>query len=120
MTVVVAQTANAFACRSSSRTPRALGLTTNRLLLPAASIGVGFSLLVVLVAPIAAQLDHAAPSAALRSLIEAPRRGLAIEMAPDNHRVVAEDVMAAACRLEVLLEALEDRDARRNQHEIAS
>ncbi len=34
-TVVLGQTANAFACRSSTRWPGALGWTTNRLLIPA-------------------------------------------------------------------------------------
>src|SRR5690606_2362308 len=38
MTVVIGQTANAFACRSSTRRPGQLGWTTNRLLLPAAFI----------------------------------------------------------------------------------
>jgi magnesium-transporting ATPase (P-type) len=61
MTVVLAQTANAFACRSSTRRPGALGWTTNRLLIPAALVELGFSLVVVLVGPIAHELDHAAP-----------------------------------------------------------
>src|SRR5690606_23293680 len=37
MGVVLPQTLNAFACRSSSRWPGSLGWTTNRLLIPAAS-----------------------------------------------------------------------------------
>ena len=37
-TVVLGQTANAFACRSSTRWPGALGWTTNRLLLPAVAV----------------------------------------------------------------------------------
>jgi magnesium-transporting ATPase (P-type) len=61
MTVVLAQTANAFACRSSSRWPGALGWTTNRLLFPAALMGLTFSLTVVLVGPLADQLEHANP-----------------------------------------------------------
>ncbi|MBX9981839.1 MAG: cation-transporting P-type ATPase, partial [Mycobacterium gordonae] len=45
ITVVLAQTANVFACRSSSRWPGALGWFTNRLLVPAALIGLAISLL---------------------------------------------------------------------------
>ena len=63
MTIVLAQTANAFACRSSTRWPGALGWTTNRLLIPAASIELAFSLLVLFVAPIADELTHANPPA---------------------------------------------------------
>lgn len=53
ITVVFAQTANVFACRSSSRWPGALGWATNRLLVPAALIGLAFSLLELWVPPIA-------------------------------------------------------------------
>lgn len=62
MTVVIAQTANAFACRSSSRWPGALGWMTNRLLIPAASVELAFSFVVILTGPIADQLGHATPS----------------------------------------------------------
>jgi magnesium-transporting ATPase (P-type) len=61
MTVVFAQTANAFACRSSTRWPGELGWTTNRLLIPAASTELVFSFVVLLVTPIALVLGHAAP-----------------------------------------------------------
>lgn len=61
MTVVVAQSANAFACRSSTRWPGALGWTTNRLLLPAVLAGVVFSLAVLLVGPVAEVLGQAVP-----------------------------------------------------------
>jgi len=61
MTVVFAQTANAFACRSSTVWPGALGWTTNRLLIPAASTEVAFSLVVLLVPAIALVLGQAAP-----------------------------------------------------------
>jgi Cation transporting ATPase, C-terminus len=64
ITVVIAQTANAFACRSSTRWPGALGWTTNRLLLPAASAGLAFSLVVLLVTPVAQVLGYATPPAA--------------------------------------------------------
>jgi hypothetical protein len=63
MTVVVAQTANAFACRSSTRWPGDLGWTTNRLLIPAVSIELAFSFVVLLVTPVALVLGHAAPPA---------------------------------------------------------
>ncbi|MGH9085190.1 MAG: cation-translocating P-type ATPase [Acidimicrobiales bacterium] len=61
MTVVIAQTANAFACRSSSRWPGALGWTTNHLLIPAATIELLFSFAVLFIDPIADELEHASP-----------------------------------------------------------
>jgi len=62
MAVVLGQCANAFACRSSSRWPGALGWTSNRLLPLAVLAGLTFSLAAVLVGPLARQLDQAAPS----------------------------------------------------------
>jgi magnesium-transporting ATPase (P-type) len=61
MTVVFAQSANAFACRSFTRWPGELGWTSNRLLLPAIAAGVGFSFLVLLVPAAADELGHASP-----------------------------------------------------------
>jgi magnesium-transporting ATPase (P-type) len=61
MAVVIAQTANAFACRSSSRWPGALGWRTNRLLIPAATIEFAFSLVVLFTGPVADELGHASP-----------------------------------------------------------
>ena len=61
MTVVFAQTANAFACRSSTVWPGRLGWFTNRLLIPAASTELLFSFVVLLVTPIAVVLGHASP-----------------------------------------------------------
>ena len=58
ITVVFAQTANVFACRSSSRWPGALGWGSNRLLVPAALIGLTFSLLELWVPPIARLLGQ--------------------------------------------------------------
>jgi magnesium-transporting ATPase (P-type) len=58
ITVVLAQTANVFACRSSSRWPGALGWTTNRLLIPAALIGLTISLVLLWVPPIARLLGQ--------------------------------------------------------------
>jgi magnesium-transporting ATPase (P-type) len=61
MTVVIGQTANAFACRSSSRWPGSLGWTTNHLLIPAATIELAFSFAVLFITPIAEELGHANP-----------------------------------------------------------
>jgi hypothetical protein len=61
ITVVFAQTANAFACRSSTHRPGELGWTTNRLLIPAAAIELAFSFVVLFVEPIADELGHANP-----------------------------------------------------------
>ncbi|BBX97080.1 cation-translocating P-type ATPase [Mycobacterium lacus] len=58
MTVVFAQTANVFACRSSSRWPGALGWLTNRLLVPAALIGLAISLVELWVPPVARLLGQ--------------------------------------------------------------
>ncbi len=58
ITVVFAQTANVFACRSSSRWPGALGWFTNRLLVPAALIGLAFSLMELWVPPVARLLGQ--------------------------------------------------------------
>ena len=64
MTVVFAQTANAFACRSATRWPGALGWTANRLLIVGVSVGLAFSFVVLFVEPVADQLRHAPPPAA--------------------------------------------------------
>jgi magnesium-transporting ATPase (P-type) len=64
MAVVSAQAANAFACRSSTRSPASLGWTTNRLLIPAICGGMAFSLIVLLVPPFARALGQAPPPAA--------------------------------------------------------
>jgi hypothetical protein len=61
MTVVFGQVANAFACRSSTRTPSQLGWTTNRLLIPAKTIELAFTVAVLFVGPIARELEHANP-----------------------------------------------------------
>ncbi len=58
ITVVFAQTANVFACRSSSRWPGALGWTSNRLLIPAALIGLTISLVLLWVPPVARLLGQ--------------------------------------------------------------
>jgi magnesium-transporting ATPase (P-type) len=61
MAVVIAQTANAFACRSSTVTPGVLGWTSNRLLLWAASIELAIALALVFYGPVARTLDQANP-----------------------------------------------------------
>ncbi|RIQ18234.1 cation-translocating P-type ATPase [Jiangella rhizosphaerae] len=62
LAVVLAQTANAFACRSSTRRPGELGWTTNRLLLPAIGLALTVSLLVVYVPALAEVFDHEGPT----------------------------------------------------------
>ncbi len=61
MAVVVGQAANAFACRSTTRSPWALGWTTNRLLPAAIAAGCSVSLVALFVGPVARQLEHANP-----------------------------------------------------------
>ena len=61
LTVVLAQTANAFACRSNRLTPWELGWTSNRLLVPAVSIELAFSLLVLTLPWFADVLGHSIP-----------------------------------------------------------
>lgn len=58
ITVVLAQTANVFACRSSSRWPGSLGWFTNRLLVPAALTGLAISLLELWVPAVARLLGQ--------------------------------------------------------------
>jgi magnesium-transporting ATPase (P-type) len=59
--VVIGQMANAFACRSATRWPGALGWTGNRLLLGAVAAELCFLCAFLLIHPIASILDHAAP-----------------------------------------------------------
>ncbi len=61
MTVVLAQKANAFACRSSSVWPGRLGWTTNRLLFATGAIELAFALIVLWVPWFADGLGHASP-----------------------------------------------------------
>lgn len=61
MTVVFAQTANAFACRSSTKWPGALGWFTNRLLVVGAAIELAFSFAVLLWPAVAEILGQASP-----------------------------------------------------------
>jgi calcium-translocating P-type ATPase len=62
LTVVLAQTANAFACRSRRQPAWRLPLLANPHLLVAASIELVFALTVLLVTPFASFLDHHRPS----------------------------------------------------------
>jgi magnesium-transporting ATPase (P-type) len=61
MTVVLGQMANAYACRSSTKWPGALGWMTNRLLLPAVLAGLAFALVTLLVPALASALGQAPP-----------------------------------------------------------
>ncbi|GAA2031337.1 cation-transporting P-type ATPase [Agromyces tropicus] len=61
MTVVLAQTANAFACRSSTRWPGSLGWFTNRLLVVAVLAELAFSLIVLWWPVVAGVLGQANP-----------------------------------------------------------
>lgn len=61
ITVVLAQMANAFACRSSTLWPGALGWRRNRLLIPAVLVGLSISLATLLVPPVAEALGQAPP-----------------------------------------------------------
>ncbi len=62
--MVLAQAANAFACRSSTRWPGSLGWATNRLLGPAVAAGVAVALTTLFVPAIAAALGQASPPVA--------------------------------------------------------
>lgn len=63
-TVVLAQAANAFACRSATRPPGRLGWWSNRFLVWAVGVQVLALSAVLFVPPIARLLEHAAPPAA--------------------------------------------------------
>jgi hypothetical protein len=63
-TVVIAQTANAWACRSPDVWPGALGWATNRLLVVGASVELALATSFLVVPPIAEALGHRAPGAA--------------------------------------------------------
>ncbi len=62
--VVIGQAANAFACRSATRWPGALGWTSNRLLLGAVAVELGMLAGFLLIPPVADLLDQAPPPAA--------------------------------------------------------
>jgi calcium-translocating P-type ATPase len=63
-TVVIAQTANAFACRSATFWPGSLGWFSNRLLVAGASIELGITAACLFIPQIADALGHSPPSAA--------------------------------------------------------
>lgn len=60
-TVVIGQMANAFACRSTTRTPRALGWLSNRLLVGAVLIEIAVTAVFLVVGPVARVLGHSPP-----------------------------------------------------------
>ncbi|HEY8524439.1 MAG TPA: cation-transporting P-type ATPase [Acidimicrobiales bacterium] len=87
MTVVLAQSANAFACRSASRWPGALGWTTNPLLPSAVAAGLAVSLVMLLVGPIADELGQANPPAAGWAVVLlAPALLLVVDALDKRHR----------------------------------
>jgi magnesium-transporting ATPase (P-type) len=59
--VVIGQAANAFACRSATRTPRALGWAGNRLLVGAVAIELVVLACFLLIPPVASLLEHKPP-----------------------------------------------------------
>ena len=61
-TVVLAQLANAFACRSASVPPWRLGWVSNRLLVWAVLAELGLLAVFLFLGPLAALLGHAPPS----------------------------------------------------------
>jgi len=61
MAVVTGQAANAFACRSSTRWPGALGWRTNPLLLAGVAVGLAVSLVMLVVPLVAEQLGQELP-----------------------------------------------------------
>ena len=63
LTVVLGQMTNAWACRSSTWSPWVLGWFTNRLLVPAVSAGLVFSLVILLIPSIASVFGQASPPA---------------------------------------------------------
>jgi magnesium-transporting ATPase (P-type) len=73
-TIVVAQTANAFACRSATVWPGALGWLSNRLLVVAASIELLIAASFLFVPRLASALEQASPSTAgwVVALLSAP------------------------------------------------
>jgi calcium-translocating P-type ATPase len=60
-TIVLAQTANAFACRSATRPPWRLPLLSNKLLIAAATIELAIAAVFLFVAPVADLLGHQSP-----------------------------------------------------------
>jgi magnesium-transporting ATPase (P-type) len=73
-TVVIAQTANAWACRSATIPPWRLGWWSNRLLVAAAAIELAIAAAFLFVPPIADAIGHASPPAAgwIMALASAP------------------------------------------------
>jgi len=63
MTIVLAQKANVFACRSATRRPGEIGWTTNRLLFATGAAELLFAFGVLLVPWVADRLEHSSPPA---------------------------------------------------------
>ncbi len=60
--IVLAQTANAFACRSATRWPGSLGWMTNRLLIPAVAIDLAIAAAFIFIPLLAGALGQAPPT----------------------------------------------------------
>jgi magnesium-transporting ATPase (P-type) len=69
MSVVIGQSANAFACRSSTRWPGSLGWLSNRVLVAAVPLGLGLSVGMLLVPFVAERLGHDPPPPAVWLLV---------------------------------------------------
>ena len=78
LTVVVAQSANAFACRSVQRPAWGLGWSTNRFLLTAVAIELAFAVAVIAIPAAADLLDQGWPPAATWIVIAASAPGVVL------------------------------------------
>ena len=96
--VVLGQTANAFACRSTTRWPGALGWTTNRLLIPGVAVGVVFAFVTIFWESAADTLDQANPPLVGWAVALATAGAVLAVDAWDKHTRHAARVNAAARR----------------------
>jgi magnesium-transporting ATPase (P-type) len=69
MTVVIAQSANAFACRSTTRPAWRIGWLSNRFLIAAVAVELTFAIVVVATPAAASLLDHRWPPSAAWTLV---------------------------------------------------
>nr|WP_322633457.1 cation-transporting P-type ATPase [Glycomyces albidus] len=83
--VIMAQAANAFACRSSASTPAALGWTGNPLLLGAVGADIAMGLALLYVPPVAEALGHRAPPVAGWTVALAGAAAVLVVDALDKH-----------------------------------
>jgi magnesium-transporting ATPase (P-type) len=69
MTVVIAQSANAFACRSTTRPAWRIGWLSNRFLIASVAVELAFAIVVVATPAAASLLDHRWPPAAAWTVV---------------------------------------------------